>query len=129
MNTFLQTYKEFLPILHVGAVVCIQLIYSGSNTNTKCTVDVGFSFYFVTFLKLNLFQISQGTEKYFNKSQAFASFQHGFLRSEENVNLHNLREVVWENVYLHNFQHCVVRCCFELVLCNGIMTLGRWYAC
>ena len=42
-------------------------------------------------------------------------FQHGFLRSEENVDLHNLSEVVWENVYLHNFQHCVVRCCCELV--------------
>ena len=37
---------------------------------------------------------SKRTEKYFSRRQAFTVFQHGFLRSEENVDLHNLSESV-----------------------------------
>ena len=43
-------------------------------------------------------------------------FQHGFLKSEENVDLHNFSTMlssVGENVNLHKFQHFSVRCCCE----------------
>ena len=38
------------------------------------------------------------------RRQAFASLQHGFLRSEENVVLYNLEtpDGVWENVLIYN---------------------------
>ena len=40
--------------------------------------------------------------KYFVVRQAFASFQHSFLRSAENVDLHNLIGGVLENIILDN---------------------------
>ena len=46
------------------------------------------------FSKLKEVQFSQRTEKYFSRRQAFASFQHGFIRSDEKFNLDNLSESV-----------------------------------
>ena len=45
--------------------------------------------------------------KYFVVRQAFTSFQHGFLRSAENVDLHNLTGGIWENIFLHNITNVV----------------------
>ena len=45
--------------------------------------------------------------KYFVIRQAFTSFQHDSLRSAENVDLHNLIGVVWENIFLHNITNVV----------------------
>ena len=56
--------------------------------------------FMVLYLKLKQVQNSL-------KRQAFASFQHGFLRSAENIDLHNLGAVVWENVHLHNITNTV----------------------
>ena len=69
--------------------------------------------------------------KYFVVRQAFTSFQHGFLRSAENVDLHNLIGVIWENIFLHNITN-VVYVFYDFGLYNGIVmtivVLGR-YAC
>ena len=89
-------------------------------------VDVGFSFCLVTLLKLNLDQISQGIEKIFSvRDKILPVFQHGFLRSEENVDLHNLSEMFGKMFIFLIFQHCVVRSCCNLVLYNGIKIIGR----
>ena len=42
--------------------------------------------------------------KFMLRRQAFASLQHGFLRSVENVYIYNLvtPNGVWENVFLYN---------------------------
>ena len=63
---------------------------------------------FCHYLKLKQVQKSQGTENIFVTGQAFTSFQHGFLRSAENIDLHNLVVVVvWKNVDLHNITNLV----------------------
>ena len=53
-------------------------------------------------------------------------FQHGFLRSEENVDLHNLSVSVGENVNLHKFQHCGVRCEVNLMQWQMFWALQLW---
>ena len=56
------------------------------------------------------------TENYLVEDKLLPVFQHGFLRSEENVDLHNFGVNVGENVNLHKFRHCCVRYCFEVNL-------------
>ena len=56
--------------------------------NRMHIVDGCFSFCFVSFLKLKQIQFSQETEKYLVEDKLLPVFQHGFLRSEENVELH-----------------------------------------
>ena len=58
-------------------------------------VDVGFSFCFGNIIKAEFGSDFSGNRKnIFNERQAFASFpKNGFLRFEENVDLHNLSEL------------------------------------
>ena len=55
-------------------------------------------------------EFSQKNENYLSRRQTLPVFQHGFLSTEESVDLHNLRISVSENVNLHKFQHYGVRC-------------------
>ena len=88
-------------------LVTIQM--KGKATKLKrAYIDGCFSFCFVILLKLNQIQNTQRTEKYFSRGQAFASFQHGFLRSAENVGLHNVSDSVWEDVNLYNINTVVL---------------------
>ena len=52
------------------------------------------------YLKLKHVHKSQRTENILLQDKLLPLFQHGFLRSAENVDLHNLGGVVWENVNL-----------------------------
>ena len=53
-------------------------------------------------------------------SQTFACLQHGFLRTVENVFIHNFvtPNGVWENIFLHNIDTYFL-----------FLLLGRCYAC
>ena len=59
------------------------------------------------YFKLKQVQNSLITENILLQDNLLPVFQHGFLRSAENVDLHNLVGVVWGNVNLHNITNVV----------------------
>ena len=71
---------------------------------------------FCDIFKVESGSISHKTEKYFSRRQVSPVFQHGFLRSEENVDLHNLSVSLRENVNLHKFQQSGMTCWGEVNL-------------
>ena len=63
----------------------------------------------VKFLKLNQIQNSQEQKNISVEDKLLPVFQHGFLRSAENVDILDLSDNVWKNVNLHNI-NTVVSC-------------------
>ena len=96
--------------------------------NKIIDVDVGFSFCLVTFLKLNLDQISQGTEKYFQLKTSFCQFANMASSSLKKMLIFIILSEILRKMFIFPiFQHFVVNCC-NLVLYNAIIIIGRWYA-
>ena len=61
-------------------------------------IEEYFSFCLDTLFCFELGLIFSNNRKYFVIRQAFASIQHGFFRSAENADLHNLIDVIGEGV-------------------------------
>ena len=76
------------------------MIYKNINACIK------YSFCLVTLFLAKLSPDFSRNRKYFVVRQAFAIFQHGFLSFEENVDLQNLINIVWENVNQSVEQTC-----------------------
>ena len=63
------------------------------------------------------------------KDKLLPVFQHGFLRSAENIDLHILSDTVWENVNLHNINTvvtcAVVKYSYAMVFLMTTVIVGR----